>query len=50
MKKIDIHSHILPGFDDGSSSEAESLQMLKMAAKQGIIKHTITNLFFIFKA
>ena len=36
MKKIDIHSHILPGFDDGSSSEAESLQMLKMAAKQGV--------------
>ena len=36
MKKIDIHSHILPGFDDGSSSEAESLRMLKMAAKQGV--------------
>ena len=36
LKKIDIHSHILPGFDVGSSSEAESLRMLKMAAKQGV--------------
>lgn len=36
MKKIDIHSHILPGFDDGASSEKESLQMLKMAARQGV--------------
>lgn len=36
MKIIDIHSHILPGFDDGASDERESLRMLKMAAKQGI--------------
>ena len=36
MKIIDVHSHILPGMDDGSSSEAESLRMLKMAARQGV--------------
>jgi len=36
MKIIDVHSHILPGMDDGASSEAESLRMLKMAAKQGV--------------
>lgn len=36
MKIIDIHSHILPGLDDGASSESESIQMLKLAAKQGV--------------
>lgn len=36
MRIIDVHSHILPGMDDGSSSESESLRMLKMAAKQGV--------------
>ena len=36
MKIIDIHSHILPGVDDGASSERESIQMLKLAAKQGV--------------
>lgn len=36
MKIIDVHSHILPGLDDGASTEKESIQMLKMAAKQGI--------------
>ena len=32
---IDIHSHILPGLDDGSHSLEESLQMLKLAAESG---------------
>lgn len=36
MKIIDIHCHILPGLDDGSKSEQESVQMLKLAQKQGI--------------
>lgn len=36
MKIIDIHSHILPGLDDGASSERESIRMLKLAAKQGV--------------
>ena len=36
MRIIDIHSHILSGVDDGASSEKESLQMLKMAVKQGM--------------
>lgn len=30
---IDIHSHILPGLDDGAQNEETSLQMLKMASK-----------------
>ena len=36
MGKIDIHSHILPGLDDGARSEELSLRMLKMAEDDGI--------------
>jgi protein-tyrosine phosphatase len=33
---IDLHSHILPGFDDGSPDMATSLDMARMAAADGI--------------
>ena len=33
---IDLHTHILPGIDDGSQSPEMSLQMLRMLAQQGI--------------
>lgn len=33
---IDIHSHVLPGVDDGSDSFEMSMQMLKCAAYDGI--------------
>ena len=36
MEKTDIHSHIIPGIDDGAKSLEESLAMLAMAAGQGI--------------
>ena len=32
---VDIHSHILPGLDDGSHSLEQSVEMLKMAAAAG---------------
>ncbi|MCP5111509.1 MAG: exopolysaccharide biosynthesis protein [bacterium] len=32
---IDIHSHILPGLDDGSQSLEESLEMLEVAVESG---------------
>lgn len=33
---IDIHSHILPGLDDGASDIYETLQMAEIAVKSGI--------------
>ncbi|WP_042143620.1 tyrosine-protein phosphatase [Paucisalibacillus sp. EB02] len=36
---IDIHSHILPGIDDGAKTMTESLAMAQAAVKQGI--HTM---------
>lgn len=34
--RVDFHTHILPAIDDGSTSIAESLEMLRMEWKQGI--------------
>lgn len=33
---IDVHSHVLPGIDDGSKNVEESLAMLRASAQQGI--------------
>lgn len=33
---VDLHSHVLPGMDDGSRSVEESLQMLRASAEQGV--------------
>jgi protein-tyrosine phosphatase len=35
MSIIDIHSHVLPGLDDGSKSLEESVEMLRQAANAG---------------
>lgn len=35
IKKFDIHCHVLPWLDDGSSSVPETLKMVQMAASQG---------------
>ena len=39
---IDIHSHILPGLDDGAGDMNESIRMLRLARKQGIIQVVAT--------
>lgn len=36
MGYIDIHSHILPGMDDGSENMEETLEMLRIAQDEGI--------------
>lgn len=36
MGMIDIHTHILPGVDDGSPRTAESLEMLRLAEASGV--------------
>lgn len=36
MYIFDVHSHILPGLDDGPSSEKQALLMLQEARRQGI--------------
>lgn len=42
MKMTDIHCHILPGIDDGAADMDMSLQMLKMACKQGFTRFVAT--------
>ena len=43
---IDIHTHILPGVDDGSQDWEETLQMCKTAVEMGIT-HTVATPHFI---
>ncbi len=43
---VDIHSHILPCLDDGSSSVEESLELLRLMKKQGIDKVFATPHFY----
>ena len=49
---VDIHSHILPGLDDGSPNLEESLAMLRLAAGSGttdIVATPHANLEFAFR-
>ena len=39
---IDIHSHILPGVDDGARTLAEAFTMLEMAIDQGVTTQVLT--------
>ena len=39
---IDIHSHLVPGVDDGSQSLDESLSLLEQAEKEGITEIVTT--------
>lgn len=43
---IDFHSHILPKMDDGSRSVAESIEMLKAEAEQGVTHVVCTPHFY----
>lgn len=39
---IDIHSHVIPGIDDGAKNEEMAIEMLKMAEKCGTRKLVVT--------
>ena len=42
----DLHTHILPGMDDGSKNVEMSLQMLRMEAEQGVDTVGLTSHFY----
>ncbi len=46
---LDIHSHILPGVDDGSKSLDESVKILEMMKEQGITDVIATPHFYAFR-
>src|SRR5690554_2685223 len=39
---IDIHTHILPGVDDGAKTNEEALKMLELSFEQGITRVVLT--------
>ncbi len=41
-RAIDVHCHILPAVDDGAKDERESLDMLRIAAAEGITDMIVT--------
>ena len=43
---IDLHTHILPGMDDGSKSTEESIAMLMEEKRQGIDQVVLTSHFY----
>lgn len=43
---IDFHTHILPGIDDGSHNEAESIDMLREEQRQGVQRIVATPHFY----
>ena len=43
---VDMHSHVLANVDDGSSSLAESVAMLRLEAQQGISRVVATPHFY----
>lgn len=52
---IDIHAHILPGLDDGPSTLDESLEMARIAAKDGIrviiaTPHCLNGVYFNWRS
>ena len=50
MQMIDLHTHVLPGIDDGSQSVGESLDMLTESKKQGVVACAATPHCILHKA
>ena len=49
LSSIDIHTHILPGMDDGSKNEDESRQMLARLAEQNVVTAALTPHYYHYK-
>jgi protein-tyrosine phosphatase len=47
--KVDFHSHVLPGIDDGAKDIGEALEMLKMLKGDGVETVVATPHFYIHK-
>ena len=43
---IDIHSHVLPGFDDGAEDWQMAIEMCRQAAADGVMGLVATPHFF----
>lgn len=46
MRFFDVHTHILPGIDDGAKDKEQSLEMIKMLKEQGITDVILTPHFY----
>ena len=44
--KIDVHSHLLPGIDDGARDEKTVLELVKLFKKQGVDEVCLTPHFY----
>ena len=46
---VDIHTHCLPGMDDGAKDLETSLQMLRLLRRQGVAKAALTSHYYPHK-
>ena len=46
---VDLHTHILPGMDDGSKSIRESISMLQEQVRQGVTQIVLTPHFYAYE-
>ena len=46
---VDIHTHCLPGMDDGAKELETSLQMLRLLRRQGVAKAALTSHYYPHK-
>lgn len=49
MPVLDLHSHVLPGIDDGSPDVETSLEMLRLSAQQGVEAMAATPHFYAWR-
>lgn len=48
MRLYDVHTHIIPGIDDGAKDKEQSIQMLKMLKDAGITDVVLTPHYYPF--